>query len=45
MKQRNSPTVYVLGTGGSAPICSERIIGQETGVRESGGQRTRGEGF
>lgn len=45
MRQMNSPIVFVLGTGGSAPICLEGIIRQEAGVRKSGGQRARGEGF
>ena len=45
MRQLNFPTVFVLGTGGAAPISLERMIRQEAGMKKSGGQRARGKGF
>lgn len=45
MGESTSPAVFVLGPGGTAPISLERIIREETGARNSRGQKAKREGF
>lgn len=45
MRENISPTVFVLGPAGAAPISLEGIIREEAGVKKSGGHRARREGF